>query len=63
MGCGSGMICWRRLREWHEAGVWEWLHQTLLDHLGEADQIDWEQGSLDSASVAAPRGENTAPKV
>src|SRR5215207_7808763 len=21
MGCGSGMTCWRRLKEWHEAGV------------------------------------------
>jgi transposase len=20
MGCGSGMTCWRRLEEWHEAG-------------------------------------------
>ncbi len=26
MGCGSGMTCWRRLKEWHEAGVWERLH-------------------------------------
>lgn len=22
MGCGSGMTCWRRLRDWQEAGVW-----------------------------------------
>ena len=21
MGCGSGMTCWRRLREWQNAGV------------------------------------------
>ena len=56
MGCGSGMTCWRRLKEWEEAGVWERLHQALLDRLGEADQIDWERASLDSASVAAPRG-------
>jgi len=56
MGCGSGMTCWRRLKEWHEAGVWERLHRRLLDRLGEADQIDWERASLDSASVAAPGG-------
>ncbi|SHM20131.1 IS5/IS1182 family transposase, partial [Hymenobacter psychrotolerans] len=31
MGCGSGMTCWRRLRDWHEAGVWQRLHQVLLD--------------------------------
>ncbi|TXM93360.1 transposase [Methylobacterium sp. WL116] len=22
MGCGSGMSCWRRLRDWQRAGVW-----------------------------------------
>ncbi len=56
MGCGSGMTCWRRLQEWHEAGAWERLHRRLLDRLGEADQIDWERASLDSASVPAPGG-------
>jgi len=29
MGCGSGMTCWRRLRDWNEAGVWRKLHQVL----------------------------------
>jgi transposase len=56
MGCGSGMTCWRRLREWQEAGVWVELHRVLLDRLGEADQIDWERASLDSASIPAKRG-------
>ena len=56
MGCGSGMTCWRRLKEWHEAGVWGRLHRTLLDRLGEADEIDWSRASLDSAAVPAPGG-------
>jgi len=56
MGCGSGMTCWRRLKEWHEVGVWERLHRILLGRLGKADGIDWERASLDSASVAAPGG-------
>jgi transposase len=56
MGCGSGVTCWRRLREWQEAGVWERLHQVLLDRLGEADQIEWERACLDSASIPAKRG-------
>jgi transposase len=30
MGCGSGITCWRRLRDWQQAGVWERLHQVLL---------------------------------
>ena len=56
MGCGSGMTCWRRLTEWHELGVWERLHRALLDRLGQADKIDWERTSLDSATVPAPGG-------
>jgi transposase len=57
MGCGSGMTCLRRLnKEWYEAGVWERLHEALLDRLGEADRIDWSRTSLDAAAVPAPGG-------
>jgi len=56
LGCGSGVTCWRRLRDWQEAGVWDTLHRTLLDRLGEADRIDWSRVSLDSASIPAKRG-------
>ena len=63
MGCGSGMTCWRRLKEWHEAGVWEELHRTLLDGLGKADQLDWERASLDSASVPAPGGAERPARI
>lgn len=59
MGCGSGMTCWRRLRDWQEAGVWARLHRVLLERLQAAEQIDWSRASLDSASVPAPGG---APK-
>src|SRR5215216_3745088 len=31
LGCGSGMTCWRRLKGWHEAGVWSALHKALLE--------------------------------
>jgi len=56
MGCGSGMTCWRRLRDWQEARVWERLHQFLLEKLQAADQIDWSRAILDSASVRAVLG-------
>ena len=57
LGCGSGMTCWRRLRDWHEAGVWAGLHRALLQRLADAEQLDWSRAALDSASVAAKRGE------
>ena len=56
MGCGSGVTCWRRLRDWQEAGVWEGLHRALLDRLGIADEIDWSRASVDSRLVPAKRG-------
>lgn len=56
MGCGSGMTCWRRLRDWHEAGVWVSIWRVLLDELGEADSIDWTTSAIDSCSVRAVFG-------
>jgi transposase len=63
MGCGSGSTCWRRLRDWQEAGVWEELHRVLLDRLGEAERIDWQRASLDSASIPAKRGANKPERI
>jgi transposase len=56
MGCGSGMSCWRRLRDWQAAGVWAALHRVLLERLHGAGEIDWRRAALDSASVPAKRG-------
>ena len=53
MGCGSGMSCWRRLRDWQEAGVWEQLHEVLLGRLRAADRIDWSRVIVDSSSIRA----------
>src|SRR5436853_7248832 len=57
MGCGSGMTCWRRLRDWREMGVWDRLHRVLLDRLGQAEQIDWSRAALDTSSVPAKKGD------
>ncbi len=56
MGCGSGMTCWRRLRDWQEAGLWQAFHHKLLDLLGRAGLIDWSRCALDTASLAAKAG-------
>ena len=56
LGCGSGMTCWRRLREWQQAGVWERLHELLLAKLREADRIDWSRAVIDSSHVRAVGG-------
>jgi transposase len=62
LGCGSGNTCWRRLRQWQALGIWQGVHQVLLNWLGDLDVIDWSRASLDSVSVRAKRGgEHTGP--
>ena len=56
LGYGSGMTCWRRLRDWQKAGVWARIHRVLLDKLQEADKIDWSRAVVDSTSVRAVFG-------
>jgi transposase len=53
MGCGSGVTCWRRLREWQQQGVWQRLHEALLAKLNAAGEIDWQRAAVDSSHVRA----------
>ena len=59
LGCGSGTTCWRRLRDWQQAGVWERLHERLLNWIGDEAAVDWSRASVDSLSVRAKRGVGT----
>jgi transposase len=56
MGCGSGMTCWRRLKEWQEQGVWQRLHEELLRRLQQAERIEWSRAVIDSSHVRAVGG-------
>ena len=56
LGYGSGVTCWRRLEEWHQAGVWERLHRLLLTELRAADEIDFSRAIVDSSQVQAKKG-------
>lgn len=59
LGCGSGVTCWRRLRDWTAAGVWPRIHHKLLEALGRRGQIDASLTIMDSASVRAVLGGTT----
>ena len=56
LGYGSGMTCWRRLRDWQEAGIWDLIHFALLDWLSRNSRIDWSKAMVDSCSVRAVFG-------
>jgi transposase len=63
LGYGSGMSCWRRLRQWQELGVWHRLHKVLLKRLRDAGKLDMSRVCVDGASVASPRGANTQAPI
>ncbi|MFF3469142.1 IS5 family transposase [Streptomyces sp. NPDC001984] len=56
LGFGSGMTCWRRLRDWNEAGVWQRLHESLLAELNAAGALDWSRAVIDGSHVRAMKG-------
>lgn len=37
MDCGSGVTCWRRLREWQRRGVWKRVRRVILQRLAAAN--------------------------
>jgi transposase len=56
MGCGNGMTCWRRLKRWHELGVWDRIHRVLLEDRQGAGKRDWSRTSMDASSLPAKWG-------
>ena len=56
MDCGSGMTRWRRLKEWHEAGVWERLHRRLLDRFRRSGPDRLGEGFFGLGKRSRPRG-------
>jgi transposase len=58
LGFGSGMTCWRRLRDWNDAGVWRRLHELLLAELRAAGLLDFSRAAVDGSHVRAMKGGN-----
>ena len=56
LNCGSGMSCWRRLRDWQADGTWQKVHAALLERLDNAGKLDWSKCAIDSSSVRAVLG-------
>jgi transposase len=56
LGAGSGPTCWRRFKEWTEAGLWPRLWQEVLNRLGREGGVDLKRAVIDSAAVRAVFG-------
>ncbi len=52
----SGVTCWRRHRDWTEAGVWEGVWRAVLDELAAAGLLDTSELYLDCTFAPAQKG-------
>jgi transposase len=52
----SGVTCWRRLRDWTEAGVWPALHELLPAELRAAGELDLDRCAVDGSHIRALKG-------
>lgn len=59
MGCGSGVTCWRRFRDWTRLDIWSKVYEQLLNLLGREGEINLKRAIIDSQSVRAVFGGNT----
>ena len=61
LGYGSGMTCWRRLRDWQQAGVWPAICTILARSLPEGGRIDFDRVSIAMDMPDAPVTRRPAP--
>lgn len=59
----SGVTCWRRLRDWQAAGVWDRLLEQLLAELNAQGTIDLSLAAVDSSSLRALKGGRTPART
>jgi transposase len=52
----SPTTCWRRFREWTEAGIWKEAWARLLRKLDRRGEIDWSESMADGTFASAKKG-------
>jgi transposase len=62
-GYPSGVTCWRRHREWTEAGVWDRVWKLVLAELDAAGKLDLSELALDGTYIEAKKGAPGSARV
>jgi transposase len=52
----SPSTCWRRLKQWEEAGIWLNAWRTLLGALDAEGLLKWDEAFLDGSFAPAKKG-------
>jgi len=52
----SASTCWRRLRDWEQAGLWLKIWRAFLGELDERGRLDWSECFADGSFAPAKKG-------
>jgi transposase len=52
----SDTTCWRRMRDWVQAGIWDQVHRIILAELKDAGEIDTSELFADATFAEARKG-------
>ena len=61
-GVSSPSTCWRRLKQWEDAGVWLEAWRALLGALDEEGLLQWDETFLDGSFAPAKKGASRSVK-
>jgi len=53
---GNPVTCWRRLKEWEEAGYWNEIWKKVLLSLDKKKKVNWIKIFLDGSFAPAKKG-------
>lgn len=59
----SGVTCWRRHKQWTEAGVWHRVWKLVLRELDEAGRLDTSELVVDGTFVEAKKGASESARA
>lgn len=54
--------CWRRLKDWYEAGVFKDMWRAFLSELDAKGILDWEESFVDATFIPAKKGARLSEK-
>ena len=62
-GRPCGTACYERFRLWTQAGVWDRLHQVVVDDLERQGRVDTSRAVVDSTLILAKKGASCSAKA
>ena len=58
----SSSVCWKRLQQWDQQGVWLRMWRAFISELDRQERLDWRESFLDGSFAPAKKGATALAK-